>query len=132
MRVDDPKLSKRKGSAMPRSAVIALTAILFTLPLPALAERVTTRDAFLGLVQNRDLTAIGITLNVTPDGRIGGSAFGREVRGTWTWQSGWFCRTLGWGTREWPLNCQLVVQDGNRLVFTSDKGAGDRATLSLR
>lgn len=112
--------------------VATLAAAVLALPGSAAAERVTTRDAFLGLVDGRNLTSTGITLRVTPDGRIGGRAFGREVRGTWEWNSGWFCRTLGWGSREWPLNCQLVVRDGQRLIFTSDKGAGDRAALRLQ
>ncbi|MDP5307171.1 dihydrodipicolinate reductase [Paracoccus spongiarum] len=122
---------------MPRLAAAALAAAITALPLTALpvaalAERVTTREAFVGLVGGRDLTSTGITLRVGDDGRISGRAFGREVRGTWTWERGWFCRTLAWGAREWPLNCQLVVRDGERVVFTADKGAGDRATLALR
>lgn len=121
---------------MPRVASMilaaALVGLVLAMPAPASAERVTTRDAFLGLVQGRALTATGIRLEVTPDGRIGGRAFGSDVRGTWEWDAGWFCRTLGWGRREWPLDCQLVVRDGDRLIFTAAKGTGERATLRLR
>lgn len=110
----------------------ALCATLLSLPNAAVADRVTTRDEFIGLVQQRSLTTVGVSLSVQPDGRIGGRAFGRDVQGSWDWQSGWFCRTLGWGQREWPLNCQLVTRDGNKLTFTSDKGNGDSATLTIR
>ena len=113
---------------------LALSAILAALVLPsgAWAERVTSREDFVALVQGRDLTTTGITLQVAPDGAIGGRAFGRAVSGTWQWDKGWFCRTLAWGSRDWPLNCQLVEHEGGRIVFTADKGAGDRATLTIR
>ncbi|MCF3973810.1 dihydrodipicolinate reductase [Paracoccus salsus] len=112
-------------------AALALAAAI-ALPQAAQAERVTSRDDFLSLVEQRQLTRMGISLQVMPDGRIGGRAFGREVRGSWEWRSGWFCRTLGWGDRQWPLDCQLVERSGDRLTFTSGKGAGDKATLRLR
>lgn len=118
---------------MTRSMIaLALAAGMLIPPTIAQAERVTSRDEFLGLVQNRSLTTLGVSLTVMPDGRIGGRAFGQAVRGSWDWQAGWFCRTLGWGTREWARDCQLVTRDGDRLTFTSDKGAGDSATLSIR
>lgn len=103
------------------------------LPLQAMAERVTTRQDFLSLVDQRRLTSTGIALSVTPDGQITGRAFGRDVTGSWSWdEGGWFCRTLGWGRLSWPLNCQLVMRDGDRLRFTSDRGTGDTATLRIR
>lgn len=112
-----------------------LIAVMFALALPAqaMAERITTRTDFLLLVDQRRLTATGITLTVTPDGQITGRAFGRAVTGSWSWdEGGWFCRRLGWGRQSWPLNCQLVTRDGDRLRFTADRGTGDSATLRLR
>ena len=117
---------------LPRHTLRLAAILTALLSGPALAERITSRDAFLSLVDQRRLTTIGVTLVVTPDGRIGGSAFGSDVRGDWTWDSGWFCRTLAWGSRSWPRNCQLVERTGDALRFTSDKGTGDTATLRIR
>lgn len=117
---------------MLRPARLAMTFVLITVPLSAMAERVTSRANFVALVEGRDLSAFGVTMRVAGDGRIGGRAFGRDVTGTWEWNKGWFCRTLAWGSREWPLDCQLVEYEGNAVVFTADKGAGDRAALTLR
>ncbi|MDN5568512.1 MAG: dihydrodipicolinate reductase [Paracoccus sp. (in: a-proteobacteria)] len=122
-------MSQPVSRALPRLAAIALIALL---PMAAAAERVTTRDDFVSLVDQRRLTTMGITLVVSPDGRIGGRAFGSDVSGDWVWDKGWFCRTLAWGSRSWPRNCQLVVRDGDKLRFTSDQGTGDSATLRIR
>jgi hypothetical protein len=100
--------------------------------MAAAAERVTSRDDFVSLVNQRKLTSMGVTLVVSPDGRIGGRAFGSNVQGEWTWGKGWFCRSLAWGSRSWPTNCQLVTKEGAKLKFTSDQGAGESATLRIR
>lgn len=102
---------------------------------PALAEgfeRIAERDGFLSMVQNRDLTRLGIRLTVTGDGRIEGRAFGQEVTGAWRWDGGFFCRDLYLSGD--PLdrdNCQVVQVRGNTLRFTSDRGAGEYADLKL-
>lgn len=111
---------------------LAAATLITFLPMAAVAERVTSRDDFISLVDQRRLTSMGITLIVSPDGRIGGSAFGSAVSGEWTWEKGWFCRSLAWGSRNWPRNCQLVVRDGDKLRFTSDQGSGDSATLRIK
>jgi hypothetical protein len=87
--------------------------------------------AFVGLVEGRDLTRFGIRLEVTPDGEITGSAFGRPVTGAWRWQDGYFCRDLYWGERDLGPNCQEVRVNGETLRFISDRGAGMFADLSL-
>ncbi|SLN43405.1 hypothetical protein [Roseisalinus antarcticus] len=116
--------------------VLAL-ALAFALPAaPALAEFAPIRDraSFVATVQGRELAIplLGIALAVRADGSIGGSAQGQAVTGTWSWDAGYFCRTLSWGSRSWPLNCQLVETDGNRVRFTADRGTGDQARFALR
>lgn len=101
----------------------------------ALAESfapITERDRFLKLVQNRNLTRVGITLSVRPDGKIEGRAFGRQVTGAWQWRGGYFCRDLYWGSRDLGPNCQAVKLQGNTIRFISDQGAGQFADLHLR
>ncbi|KRS19525.1 hypothetical protein [Roseovarius indicus] len=117
---------------MPR--MIALVSALF-LCAPAFAESfkpVTSRDTFISLMQNRELTRFGINLTVTPDGKIDGRAFGRDVSGAWRWQSGYFCRDLYWGSKNLGPNCQAVKVQGRTVRFISDQGAGDHADLTLR
>lgn len=100
-------------------------------PVLAAADRITSREGFLSAVEGKALSRLGITLIVSPGGEIGGRAFGSGVSGSWDWQAGWFCRTLAWADRQWPRNCQLVQIDGNRIIFTADKGQGDRAVLTI-
>lgn len=106
---------------------------LLLIPFPALAfEPVTSRDAFLSLVQGRSLVGDGVSLRVGADGSINGRGFGLRVRGTWDWDGRYFCRTLDTALRDFPRNCQTVAQDGDVLRFTADQGNGDSADLRLR
>ncbi|VVT18775.1 conserved exported hypothetical protein [Roseovarius sp. EC-HK134] len=115
---------------------VALAVILILgLAAPAMAEGfapVTKRDRFVSLIEGRDLTRFGITLNVTSDGQIKGRAFGRDVTGAWRWNGDYFCRDLYWGSMDLGPNCQAVRVQGNTLRFISDQGAGQFADLSLR
>jgi len=109
--------------------------ILVLLATPAVAQDFSTveqEDSFKSLVDGRDLTRFGITVNVTPDGRIKGRAFGRDVTGAWSWNAGYFCRDLFWGARDLGPNCQMVKIQGNTIRFISDKGTGQFADLVLR
>lgn len=95
-------------------------------------QRVATEAEFSATVVGRSLSRMGIRLNVTPDGDITGRAFGRDVTGEWTWQSGHFCRTLRFGGSDLGYNCQMVLRDGNTVRFIADEGRGDFADLRLR
>ena len=87
----------------------------------------------MSVIQDRDLTRLGIRVKVTDRGQIVGRAFGKKVTGAWRWRNGYFCRDLYWGGSELDLgNCQLVEVKGNSVRFTSDKGTGDSAALRLR
>ena len=102
---------------------------------PAMADsyaRVTDRGAFVELVRGKSLTSLGVSLSVTPSGTINGRAFGRDVSGSWTWNNGYFCRTLKAGDRVFARNCQVVQQQGDRLRFIADKGSGATANLRIR
>lgn len=94
-------------------------------------RRVSDRSDFLTLVEGRTLTRLGVALTVSADGAISGRAFGREVAGRWTWRDGYFCREMSWGNQDLGGNCQMVTRTGDRLRFTSDRGAGPSADLTL-
>ncbi len=112
------------------------TAAVATLCLaaPALADltRVSDRGTFLSYVQGRELSRIGVSLQVSPDGSIAGRALGRDVTGTWSWEGGMFCRTLDAGDRQFGRNCQVVSVDGNSIRFHADQGTGDIADFRIR
>lgn len=93
---------------------------------------ITDRNSFLSVVEGRDLTRLGIRLNVSPDGEIRGRAFGRDVTGAWRWDGGYFCRDLYYGETELGPNCQQVKINGDTVRFISDKGSGIYADLNLR
>lgn len=114
--------------------VLAVSVALF-LPQVGAAEQfqpVRDQDTFLEVVEGRDLTRFGITLEVTPAGEIRGRAFGTPVTGEWRWQDGYFCRDLFWGERDLGANCQEVRVNGDRVRFISDRGQGIYADLSVR
>ena len=93
---------------------------------------VTSRSDFENLVINKKLERFLISLSVTSDGKIKGSAAGRNVTGDWDWIDGFFCRTILWGKRELKYNCQKVTFDGKRLRFISDRGKGQSASFAIR
>ena len=112
--------------------------IALGLAAPLAAEEfqpVRERDAFLGLIEGRELRQglLGIRLQVLPDGRIEGEAVRWPVTGRWSWQDGYFCREMDWSGYPIEYNCQLVeARNGRDLRFTVDRGAGDSATFRLR
>jgi hypothetical protein len=89
-------------------------------------------DRFVSLTNGRDLRRFGIRVQVTPEGQIEGRAFGGPVTGAWTWEGGYFCRDLFWNGDDLGYNCQLVEENGDTLRFTTDRGAGIYADLTLR
>ncbi|WP_224816323.1 dihydrodipicolinate reductase [Hasllibacter sp. MH4015] len=118
-----------------KSHLTALTALVVSFaPLPAMAdlERITDRGAFLSAVEGRELSRLGVSLRVSPNGTIAGRALGRDVTGTWSWENGMFCRTLDAGDRQFGRNCQVVSVDGGNIRFHADQGTGDIADFRIR
>ena len=119
-----------------KSTILAL--VLATAATPSLAESyvpVKDQATFLSLIENKELSNFfyGVRLNVLQDGNIEGAAIGWDIKGTWTWQDGYFCREMSWGGDPIPYNCQLVEARGDKSMrFTVDRGAGDSASFRLK
>lgn len=117
---------------------IMMIGLITMLILPAQSARangfepIRERAKFLSLVEGRALTHLGITLKVSRDGQIRGNALGRRVSGEWSWTNGYFCRSLFWGAKRFPDNCQWVGQRGDVIRFQSDRGRGEYADLTIR
>ena len=120
---------------MTRTALALIAAI--TPAAPAMADSfvpVKEKDTFVSLIQDRELRnyMYNVQLNVLENGQIVGGAWGWDITGTWSWQDGYFCREMAWGSTPIPYNCQLVEARGDqRLRFTVDQGAGDSAQFRL-
>ena len=118
--------------------VTAFLAFLLLLAGPVRADNFTPiRDlpAFLKLVEGRDLriALYNLTLNLSADGKITGSALGWGITGAWVWNDGYFCRNMDWSGYAIDQDCQLVEALGTqKMRFTVDQGAGDSATFKLR
>jgi hypothetical protein len=117
---------------------LLITSFVLTLLLashaPAAQEfrTVSEQERFNELIVGRDLTRFGIKVKVTPQGEIVGRAFGRSVTGNWQWSDGYFCRTLFFGDRDLGPNCQEVKVNGRTIRFTSDRGEGIYADLTVQ
>lgn len=122
---------------MPRLAIslalAATTAAATAAPAAANEFRmITEQTEFVSQIASRDLRRFGIRLEVSPDGGISGSAFGRDVTGAWNWRGGYFCRDLYFGGEDLGPNCQAVLVSGDTVRFVADQGAGDFADFRLR
>jgi hypothetical protein len=114
-----------------RSLCVAIAVLALTGPARAEFAKVDSQDEFVRLVAGKTLTRPFVNLTVTPDGRISGKGVRWDVTGSWTWQNGYFCRSLYWGGDDLGYNCQEVRASGERLRFTSDQGAGSSADFRL-
>lgn len=117
---------------------VLFAVLMLCLPGVVLAnefEPIRDKDRFLSLVDGKELRIglYNLSLRVTPDGKIKGSALGWDIVGNWKWEDGYFCRDMDWSGYPIPFNCQLVeVKGGREVRFTVDRGKGDSASFRLR
>ncbi len=117
-----------------KAFALTVCAALAGFASPALADlqKVTSRDAFVALVDGKTLTRPLVRLQVLSNGQITGKGATWEISGEWAWKGGYLCRSLIWGGDDLGYNCQEIKSDGSRMRFTSDRGSGDSAEFSLR
>ena len=117
-----------------RMLIAASAALFLFTPTVSAAEEfetITDEREFVSLISDRELQRFAIKLRVTPGGEIVGRGFGRDVKGDWAWQGGYFCRDLFWGETDLGYNCQKVLRNGETLRFIENQGAGRSADLRL-
>ena len=114
--------------------VLAALGMAVAVPATAFADlsKIETRQEIVQTIKGKHLTLFAIKQNVSPEGQIAGRAYGRDVKGQWQWQNGYFCRDLYWGKMDLGPNCQEVRVSGDTIRFTSDRGTGRYADLRLR
>lgn len=117
-----------------RHMKIGLAAVLLTIAVPAAAElsKVQSASEFTGLVTGKTLTRPFVQLTVSPAGAISGVGGAWPITGNWTWENGYFCRSLEWGGDDLGYDCQEVTATAGKITFTSDQGNGDSAEFRLR
>jgi hypothetical protein len=132
----EQKTSTRGEVAMVRvTLALSLAAGLATAASAAEFVPVSDKSEFLDVLAGRELHIglYSLALNVTPDGRIAGSALGWDITGTWSWQDGYFCREMDWSGTAIPFDCQLVELRGDtEMRFTVARGEGRSAKFRLR
>jgi hypothetical protein len=115
-------------------SMIVTGAALVSLATAAHADfqKVESQADFVSAVNGKTLTRPMVKLQVSPAGSISGKGALWDVSGEWSWQGGYFCRSLNWGGDDLGYNCQEVKVQGSKIRFTSDKGSGDSADFSLQ
>lgn len=118
---------------MKRVFLTSLAAVLaFSTAAFADFQKVSNQSDFVSAVNGKRLTRPLVELVVTSGGGISGTGVIWDVSGNWTWENGYFCRSLEWGGDDLGYNCQEVALKGSRIRFTSDKGGGQSADFTLR
>lgn len=115
--------------------IIATAAIACIAPAAGIAseaKQITDKSEFLSLLSGKTISRPLVKISVTSDGRISGKGASWPVTGSWSWENGYFCRSLDWGGSDLGYNCQMVTLDDGSISFTSDRGKGQSAAFSLR
>ena len=115
-----------------KTTAVAILAMMFAAPAAAEFSKIADQSEFVRLVAGKELRRPFVKLEVKEDGEIAGYGAAWPVSGEWTWKDGYFCRDLFWDGDALGYNCQEVKAAGDRIRFTSDRGAGDSAEFRLR
>ena len=82
-------------------------------------------------VVGRTLIAGPATVVVGADGTLSGSTSDGVISGTWQYKDDQFCREAKAGSRQLPYDCQVVLLEGNEVVFWRNSGKGVKAVYSI-
>ena len=81
-------------------------------------------------------SVVGRSVGVTtthPDGTMTGiSEEGKEIKGTWTWENGLFCREGTIGSDKLDRDCQKIEVTEDKLRVTRNNGNGSQSVFDLK
>lgn len=88
-------------------------------------KQITTDKEFRAKVVGKKLITDRGYVIVQKDGSMAGKSGNRELSGEWTWEDGYYCRSVALGSRQLPDDCQMVTILGDEVTFYTKKGYGD-------
>ncbi len=87
--------------------------------------RIATEQEFREIgVEKKLVYKFGEYVIVHDDGTLSGYFSGKPLSGNWSWEDGYYCRTVSLGGKDLGHDCQIVELSGNRLNFIRKKGKG--------
>ena len=95
------------------------------------ARRITTEQEYRDVLVGKKLANKQGYSITHGDGTIGGKFGKAKLKGKWTWEGEYFCRTAKLGNRILEPDCQTVVVAGNRATFARQKGKGNKSTWRI-
>ncbi|MDD9724565.1 hypothetical protein PVV74_03755 [Roseovarius sp. SK2] len=114
-------------------AITALGVSMLALPASASDfERVETKAEFDRVIVGRKAVASWGWVISQPNGTVVGQVDGEKAAGSWEWKNGFWCRTISFGSKDMPHDCQAVFHKGSTAIFIRDKGQGDQVVLTLQ
>jgi hypothetical protein len=97
-----------------------------------LAEKISTKQAFLEKVAGRKHVNGSAWVIVSADGTVEGvGPKGGPISGDWSWEGDFYCRTIVFDGEPMLKDYQAVSLDGNTVTYTRDKGTGVSLSWTL-
>ena len=93
--------------------------------MEAAEKQITTEKEFRAKVVGKKLITERGNVTIQADGSLTGQLGGKEVSGEWTWDDGYYCRSVAFGNRQLRDDCQMVTIVGKEVTFYRKKGYGD-------
>lgn len=104
-----------------------LPAMLACVAAPAFADfvRITSLDEQKSFIGKKHVSPDGHWVRWKRNGKMDGRlASGEKMKGEYSWQDGYMCRTLTAGNRDFGYDCLLVEVDGKTVRVTAKQGSG--------
>lgn len=92
-------------------------------------QPIVTKDEYMTQVVGRTVNFGSGSSTTHPDGTMTGSSQDGEVKGTWSWEDGKFCREGTVGTNVMERDCQALEIAGNKLRVS--RGNGTKSEFDL-
>jgi len=88
-------------------------------------QPIITKDEYMTQVAGRTMNLGSGTTVTHEDGTMTGAVKDGEVKGTWSWEDGKFCREGTVGTEKLERACQMMEVAGDKVRVTRADGSQD-------